>query len=147
MIHTYFGIENIALNDAQRAELIDALRKLGPDQDPQPARLCHWRTRLDGQAAIFEALFNEDNITIAAFKNRLGNIFDVDPDSITHAVVFPTFDHLSTAVVTFGRNGTDYLRVAFFGYNGTDWPTWEQSGDECRAYLALYADEWEPEED
>ena len=24
--------------------------------------------------------------------------------------------------------------------------TWEESGDECRAYLALFADQWEPEE-
>ena len=39
MWHTYFAIENLALNDAQQAELIDALRKLGPDSDPQPTRL------------------------------------------------------------------------------------------------------------
>ena len=145
MWHGYFGIENLALNDEQRGLLVQALRALGPDTDPQPARLCHWRTRLDGQAAIFEALFNEDNITIAAFKQRLGTIFDVDPDSITHAVVYPTFDSLSTATVTFRRDAIDYLRVAFFGYNGTDWPTWAQSGDECRAYLALYRDLWEAE--
>ena len=145
MWHGYFAIEDINLNDAQRDTLIDVLRELGPDTHPSPACLNHWRTRLDGDAAIFEALFNEDNISIVAFKNRLGAIFGVDPDSITHAVVYPTFDSLSTAVVTFGRNGTDYLRVAFFGYNGTDWPTWEQSGDECRAYLALYADLWEGE--
>ena len=145
LVHVYFGIENLALNDTQRGELVDALRKLGPDSNPQPACLCHWRTRLDGQAAIFEALFNEDAITIAAFKNRLATIFGIDPDTITHAVVYPTFASLSTAVVTFSRNATDYLRVAFFGYNGTDWPTWEQSGDECRAYLALYKEEWEPE--
>ena len=145
LVHVYFGIENLALNDTQRGELVDALRKLGPDKHPQPACLCHWRTRLDGQAAIFEALFNEDVITIAAFKNRLGNIFDIDPESITHAVVYPTFANLSTAVVTFGRNATDYLRVAFFGYNGTDWPTWEQSNVETLAYLAANRDLWEPE--
>ena len=145
LVHVYFGIENLALNDTQRGELVDALRKLGPLTHPSPACLCHWRTRLDGQAAIFEALFNEDVITVQAFKNRLGNIFEIDPDSIDHNVNLVTLDVLQTAVVTFGRNGTDYLRVAFFGYNGTDWPTWEQSNVETLAYLAANRDLWEPE--
>jgi len=130
----YFGIENLALNDAQRAELVAALRALGPSSDPQPARLNHWRTRPDAQAAIFEALFNKDHITIQTFKNRLGAIFNVDPATINHAIAFHTFATLPTAVVTFSRGGTNYLRVAFFGYDGAYWPTWDESGDEARAY-------------
>jgi len=141
--HIYFGIENLALNDAQRGLLIAALRALGPASHPQPACLCHWRTRLDGQAAIFEALFDEDNITVQAFKARLGVIFGIDPATIGHSTNLVTFANRQSAVVTFSRGGTDYLRVVFFGYAGADWPTWMDSGDECRAYLRANAAEWE----
>ena len=140
--HIYFGIENLALNDAQRGLLVDALRALGPSSHPQPACLCHWRTRLDGQAAIFEALFDEDTITVVTFKNRLGSIFGVNPANIGHDTRIVTLANRETAVVTFSR-GIDYLRVAFFGYAGVDWPTWMESGNECRAYLRANAVEWE----
>ena len=144
--HLYFAIENLNLNDTQRAALVDALRALGPATARQPAYLNHWRTRLDGQAAIFEALWDEDRITIEVFKQRLGTIFGVSWVTIGHSVQLVTFATRQTAIVTFSRTGTDYLRVAFFGYpGGEDWPTWQESGDECRAYLALYAAEWESE--
>ena len=85
------GIENLNLNASQKGTLIEALRRLGPSSDPQPARLCHWRTRLDGDAAIFEALFNEDNLTINKFKQRLGNIFSIGPSEINHDKINRTF--------------------------------------------------------
>jgi len=138
----YFGIENLALNDTQRGLLVTALRALGPSSHPSPACLCHWRTRLDGQAAIFEALFDEDHITIEAFKNRLGSIFGVDPANIGHDTRLVTLAKRESAVITFSR-GMDYLRVVFFGYAHAGWPTWMESGDECRAYLAANAAEWE----
>ena len=146
MQHVYFGIENLALDDAQRAQLVKALRALGPASHPSPARLCHWRTRLDGQAAIFEALFQEENISIEAFKKRLGAIFDISWVTIGHSVGQQTFDVLPTAIVTFSRTGVDYLRMAIFGYDGTTWPEWMQSGDEARAYLALHRDLWDTSE-
>jgi len=141
--HAYFGLENLALNDAQRGLLVTALRALGPSSHPSPACLCHWRVRPDGQAAIFEALFDEDTITIAAFKARLGGIFGVDPASIGHDTRLVTLANRQSAVVTFSRGGTDYLRVVFFGYAGADWPAWMASGDECHVYLRANAAEWE----
>ena len=140
MWHGYFGIENLALNDTQRADLVAALQALGPSFDPLPARLNHWRTRLDGQAAIFEALFDEDTLQIPVFKNRLAAIFGVQPDTIDHAVTTPTFQAIPTPVIVFSRTGTDYLRVALFGSLAA---SWRESGDECRAYLALYQEQWE----
>ena len=136
--HGYFGIENLALNDTQRAALVTALRALGPASDPSPAHLCHWRTRLDGEAAIFEALFADDALTVDAFKNRLAAIFGVDPATIDHDLTAGT-----NTVVVFSRGGTDYLRVALFGGLAA---TWDESGDACRAYLAANAAEWEDEE-
>jgi hypothetical protein len=140
--HGYFAIEDLNLLPVQRETLIAELKALGPGSHPMPACLNHWRTRLDGTAAIFEALFDEDALTVAAFKNRLASIFLVNPDSIDHALVGHTFDTLVTPVVTFSRTGTDYIRMALFGGPSA---TWASSGAECRAYLALYADQWEEE--
>lgn len=140
MWHGYFGIENLALNDTQRADLINVLRSLGPSSNLLPARLNHWRTRLDGQAAIFEALFSEDALTIAAFQGRLATIFGVQPETIEYAVTTPIFHVLPTPTVVFSRTDTDYLRLALFGGLSA---SWHESGDECRAYLADFADDWE----
>lgn len=138
--HGYFAVENINLNTTQRQTLIAELRALGPASDPQPARLNHWRTRTDNEAAIFEALFNENALTIQTFKDRLGVIFGVDPSTIGHTVNQVTFDTLPTPVVVFSRSGTNYLRFAAFGGVGATWP---DSGDECRAYIKANQGEWE----
>ena len=140
--HGYFAIEDLNLNDTQRQTLITALRALGPSAHPLPACLTHWRTRLDNKAAIFEALFDADHLTVDAFKARLAAIFDVEPAAIDHSLGSHTFDTLPTPVATFSYSGTDYLRLALFGGPSA---TWQQSGDEARAYLVLYAEQWEEE--
>lgn len=61
--HVYFGIENLNLNATQKAQLVTALKALGPAAHPRPCMLNHWRPRLDGDAVIFEALFDETKIT------------------------------------------------------------------------------------
>jgi len=136
----YFGIENLGLNSSQRQTLIEELKTLGPASDPQPACLCHWRTRLDGDAAIFEALFNENNLTVDKFKQRLGTIFSVDPSTIDHSLNQVNFAGHGTQIAVFSRGGTDYLRFALFGGMDADWM---DSGDECRGYLMTYHDEWD----
>ena len=141
--HGYFGIENLALDAEQRATLVAALRALWPGSHPQPACLNHWRTRLDGDAAIFEALFDTDHLTVDAFKTRLAAVFGVDPATIDHSLTSQVFHSLPTPIATFSRAGTDYLRMALFGGLSA---TWLESGDEARAYLALYSDQWEPED-
>ena len=138
--HGYIGIENVGLSATQRATLIAELRTLGPASDPQPARLNHWRTRLDNEAAIFEALFNEGALTVARFKQRLATIFGVDPTTISDATQATQFGPL----MTFSKGGTDYLRFLLFGGKGA---AWMESGDGARAYLAANAGEWYEESD
>ena len=138
--HIYFAIEALALTPSQRATLITALRQLGPASDPQPARLNHWRTRLDNQAAIFEGAFQDTVLTIDAMKTRLGTIFSVDPAILTHAVFNRTFDTRPTPVVTFNHGGTDRLRMAVFGGPHA---TWAQSRNETIAYILANHDQWE----
>ncbi len=141
--HVYLAVENLNLNPTQRTTLVDALKALGPASNKQPSRLNHWRTRLDNEAVILEALFNEDNLTVDVFKDRLGAIFSVNPATIDHSTLTPTFDSRPSPVVTFSRSGIDYIKFCLFGGVGA---TWQQSGNECRAYLAANRAEWEPEE-
>ena len=140
MWHGYFGIENINLSDAQRDTLVAVLRQLGPASDPSPARIMHWRTRLDGQAAIFEAMFQNGDLTVATFKQRLANIFGIDPATISHSTVTQDWGNQETPVITFSRNGTDYLRVAVFAGKQK---YWEASGDAARGYISANLAEWE----
>jgi len=140
MWHGYIGLENLNLNASQKAALIAAIKSLGPSC--QPCHLNHWRTRLDDEAVLFEALFDNNSVGIQAFKNRLGTIFGVDPATINHTAVTQSFAGGTTPVVTFSLGGMDYIRLALFGGIGTGW--WD-SGDECRGYLALYRGEWENE--
>jgi hypothetical protein len=141
--HVYFGMLNVALTAPQKQQLITALNALGPASDPQPCHLNHRRIRPDNEAIIYEALFDADHISINSIKTYLANIFGISPNSITHSVAYQTFSALSTAVVTFTYNSTARLRIAFFGKGNGDWPTWEQSREEARAYLAANAAAWQ----
>ena len=139
----YFGIENMNLTEEDRALLVAALDEIPPLSHPQPSHTNHRRVRLDADAAIYRALWNEDHITIQTFKDKLGVIFSVDPATIDHAVQTPTFDVRQSAAVTFSRTGTDYLRVVFFGYpGGGDWPNPEESRIEVLAYLSANKAAW-----
>ena len=137
--HGYFGIENINLNASQKGELVDALKALGQNTAPQPCHRNHRRVRLDSDAVVFEARFNDNNLTVAKFKQYLGTIFSVDPATIDHEITTPG----GNTVVVFSRGGTDYLRVALFGGIGSDWETSRQA---CQVYLKANQEEWESEE-
>ena len=101
----------------------------------QPSMMNHWRVRLDKQAAIFVALFNENALTVDAFKNRLANIFDIEPDTIADALQNTQYGPL----VTFSHSGDKLRFLLFGGINAT----WQESGDACRAYFAANIEAWE----
>ena len=138
----YFGIENLSLTNPQKAVLVGELERLGPDHHPQPAYLCHYRYRLDNDAAIYEALFDFDNLTIAKTKQRLGAIFGISPVTIGHSVTETAFADFQTTIVTFSRAGTDYIRMALFGGSGCDYMC---SHAEVLGYLFSNPDQWQTE--
>jgi len=131
MWHGYLMTVNLNLTGPQYAELSAAARVLGPASDPQPARLCHWV--ISGSATIFEALFDEATITVAAWTDRLGDILEVDPGDISTDTVTRHYSRVATSVVTYTEGGVEYLQVALFGDVGI---TWTALGDEARAYMA-----------
>lgn len=133
--HGYIGIENMNLSGGQVDILLDELKSIGPDSSYLfsqflPERVCHWYA--SGDLTILEALFNENNLTITKFKERLGEILTIDPDVIGHTIIEEDYAGYGTDAVVFESAGTDYFRFLLFG--GTD-TAWMESGDECRGYL------------
>lgn len=141
--HGYFGIQDLNLTSQQRQTLLAELMTLGPAEDPQPAMLVHWRTNLDNTAAIFEAAFNEDNLTIAKFKQRLATIFGVDVADIDHTVTNQSFSPgLTTPIVTISYQAENKIRVALFAGVGANW---EESRTETQAFILANAADWATE--
>jgi hypothetical protein len=137
-IHCYYGIESLALTNPQRATLVQGLQQIGEANNAaNPAQRNHWRIRPDNNAIIFEALFNEDHLTIAAIKQRLADIFGVNVSLITHT----TSQSVYGLVVTFRYNSVNRLRSIAFGYNG-GWPAYGVSQQAARDYLAANAAAW-----
>lgn len=140
----YFGIENLALTNPQRNTLVSQLQALGRRQSSLfPNERMQLRTRLDNQAAIFEAVFDEADLTATAIRNRLATIFGVAANTITFSTTTVQLAGRATTLLTFTRGGTDYLRMVAFGYNGGGWPSWELSRQAAEAYLIANAAEWE----
>ena len=133
--HGYLAIEDIDLTDEQRASILAAFRALGPGNDPQPARLLHSRTSLDGSKAIFSANFNEDNLTVAKVKSFLADAVGVDPGIIDDT----TQQTARGPLVTYSVAAVDKIRFLVFESVGS---TWEASRLQVLAYLKANAIEW-----
>lgn len=138
--HGYIGIENLGLSASQKQTLITGLAALGPAQSERPAWLNHRRVRLDNDAAIFEALFDDSTLTVAAIKQRLATIFGVAVGTISHTTSTASFGGGTTDIVVFTYNSVQRLRMARFGGTGS---TREQSRLEVLGYLAANRDAWE----
>lgn len=136
----YFGIENMNLNTGQKNTLVAALQALGIDNNaPQPSDRNHWRVRLDGNAVIFCAAFDDSTITVDAFAQFLATIFSISVGSITTATTTPTFNTIPSTVVVYSYSSTQYLRVALFGGLSA---TRDQSNAEVLGYLYANAAAW-----
>lgn len=139
MISTYFGIENIALTAPQKTTLIAALRNLGPSSHPQPAELMHSRVRLDNDAIIFRALFQDTDLTTLNLRQFLANVFSVPVAQISAGVTSTTFAVLPSPVLTMTFSAVQRVRFVLFGGLSA---TVQQSNDEVIAYLIANSVAW-----
>lgn len=139
MVSTYFAIENIALTGPQKGTLVAALQALGPTSDPQPAELMHWRVRLDNDAVIFRARFQDGDLTTGNLRQFLANTFSVPVAQITANVGSTTFLSLPSPVVTMTYQAIQRLRFVLFGGLAA---TTLQSNAEVVAYLIANAAAW-----
>lgn len=136
MKRLYFGLENVALTGPQKQTLVDGLKLLGPSDDDMPSHINHWRARLDSDALIFEALFDDSLLSVAAFKTRLASIFGVAVGSITSSTSNPA----AGTSTTFSYQATPRFRVLLFGGASA---TYAESQAAARQYLADNAATWE----
>ena len=142
-IYGYFGIENLALTNPQRNTLVSELGLLGQEDTGLCHRRMRSRVRLDNQAIIFRAVFDENQLTPTALRNRLATIFGVAANTITPTTTTVNLAGIQTQVVMFNRLGTDYLRCVMFGKPNGGWPTIQQSGDAAWAYVIANLAQWE----
>lgn len=133
----YVGVENLALTAPQRDTLVDALKQLGANSDPSPARRNHWRVRLDNDAVLFEAEFDDANFTITALRTRLAAIFAVPLAQVTNTTTTPAVG----TVLTMTYQSVARMRFVLFGGASA---TYDQSQAAAREYLAANAAAWEP---
>ncbi len=139
MISTYFGIENLALTAPQKQTLVSALQALGPSSDPQPAELMHWRIRLDGDAVIFRARFQDGDLTTLNLRQFLANVFGVAVANVTAGTTSTTFLALPSPIVTMTYLAVARMRFVLFGGLGA---TVAESNAEVIAYLKANAAAW-----
>lgn len=137
--HQYFYLESLNLTAPQRQTLVTQLLGLGRDENADsPARRMHSRVRNDNLAMLFEAVVEEDDLTINAIKNRLATIFGIAVGTISHS----TNQSVYGFVVTYIQGGQNRMRLGAFAHNGTSWGTTAQSRQAAQAYLLANALAW-----
>lgn len=124
--------QDINLNTAQRQTLWGVIKAIAGLNTGQPRDLNHGRLSKDSSLINFQGKFNEDDLSIAAFKQRLADAFGVDPATIDHAVESQEWGGYTCPFWTFSRNSTYYFRLGVFaGLNATT----EKSAAAFGAYL------------
>ena len=136
-VNLYFYVENLALTAPQQTNLVAQLQAFGQRNiDFNPRMRNHWRTRPDGQAVIFEAWWDDSQLTAVAMRNRLAAIFGVSNSSITYATTQTAYG----PVVTYTYASVARLRLGVFAGVSA---TYQDSQAAALHYLADNAATWE----
>jgi len=139
MISTYLGAENIALTVAQKDAFRATLSQIGPPAHPQPAEQMHWRRRLDGDATIMRAQFNDADLTTAGLKQLLATALGVSVVTITATTSSQTFGTVPSTIVLMSIGGVNQMRfILFAGARATV----AESNREVLAYLKINGAAW-----
>ena len=132
--HFYFLLENLTLSGDDWDALAGLIKQRGANDDPQPCNRNHWRYRLDNQAVIFEALFNESAVNANAIKGLLTAVTQIPANRIDYTT--------DANITTFTIDDVESLGQIVFGGDGAEW---NDSRLDCLAYLSAYRTAWEPE--
>jgi len=139
MISTYLGAENIALTVAQKDAFRATLSQIGPPTHPSTAELMHWRGRLDGNATIMRAQFQDADITTAGLKQLLATALGVSVATITATTSSQTFGTVPSTIVLMSIGGVNQMRFILFA--GGRAPI-QVSNNEVLAYLKINGAAW-----
>ena len=145
MWHGYILIERLNIGVGNWDALRTLFEQMGTQDSPLPCYNAHDRTRLDGDAVIYESRFDPAEVGVDQFKQLLADEFDVLVEDILNTTEQVDYAGHGTTRWTFYYDeeipGEDRFLVERFGMGGT----WQESGDECRAYLSTVIDDWEIE--
>lgn len=136
-INVYFYIENMGLTDAQAKQVTGALQGWGTrNEDRNPRNRNHWRVRLDGRAAIFEAWVDDGQLAVSWFQGKLAQLFGVANESIGSTVKTSAWG----PYVDFTYLGVPKLRMGVFGGVNAEYG---ESRAAALGYMAENAAAWE----
>lgn len=140
MWHGYILVEKLPdLGSGNWSALLSVFAEMGTHNSSFPAQNTHDRARLDGNAVIFESLFDPGEVEVSTFKQFLAEEFDVPVENITHSTDYKDYAGYGTTVWTFSYNDIGRFTVSRFGRGGS----WEMSLEECTAYMELHVEDWE----
>lgn len=141
--HGYFVVERLNIGAGNWTALRALFEAMGMSDSIFPAHNNHWRTRADGDAVIYESLFDPSEVSIAAFRQLLADEFGVSVENIMHETDSADYTGVGTTIWTFYyptiAAGRDRFEVEKFGGDGS---SWGQSGQETHGYLAANAAAW-----
>jgi len=132
--HFYFVFENLALSQDDWDALVERFRQRGSTTSPQPAERNHQRLRLDEQAIIFEALFNENAVNERAVEGILSSITKIPPSRIDFAI-----EENGDKVITYDIDGVPSLVHTVMANEGA---TWNESRIAILSYIQTNKAEW-----
>jgi hypothetical protein len=141
-IHTYIVVERATIGSGNWVALRALFEAMGTHDSAFPAHNNHKRTRLDGEAVIYESAFDPAEVSLAAFKELLADEFGVDVEDIEHNTSAEDYAGYGTTVWEFLYNAVVRFTVRRFGGGGT----WAESRAEVLGYLALNGEAWESDE-
>jgi hypothetical protein len=133
----YFYIENLGLNAQHKQTLVAALQSWGLHNNaPNPKDRNHWRVRPDGEAMIFEAVFDANNLTVSSLQARLANLYGVNAAQIGVS----TSQNQYGDVATFSYNNVDRLRVGVFAGRQAGYAASQAA---ARQFITDFAGAWQ----
>ena len=139
MISMFVGAENITLTQAQKDAFRATFAALGPPSHQQTSEIMHWRSRLDGDAVIMRAMFNDSDLTTNGLRQLLATALGVPPAQITAAQTSTTYATIPSTVLTMSNNAVACMRFILFGGIRV---SVQQSNVEAMAYLKQNAALW-----
>lgn len=137
----YFVAERLNIGAGNWAQLQALFEDMSTLDSKFPAWNNHKRTRLDGDAVIYESQFDTDEVSGAAFRQLLADEFGVLVDDIDQQTSQDDYAGIGTTVWTYSYDAIERFIVRRFGKGGT----WGESRAECLGYLKANATEWEQE--
>lgn len=135
----YFSAERLNIGAGNWTQLQALFEDMGTLDSKFPAWNNHKRTRLDGDAVIYESQFEPGEVSGLKFRQLLSEEFGVPIEDIDQQISQDDYAGIGTTVWAYSYDAIDRFIVRRFGRGGP----WPESRAECLGYLSANTSEWE----